>query len=265
MALSCLVGVVAVGGRGVAGEGSWVSSLLLLPEALLHAHRNKIKGLDSNAWIDVAFMNHVAGEGGQRALETMVLQVMPDETTEIDIAACIVKIQALKDGELFRMSCEAAQGAVSSAVNLLDDVHCRRRPERSQAATKFMGMVWDRLPWFVSQPMTKTGEGAAVASTAGPEEMRVVRGVDAVRLQWEEIKALKDVSLEKFQWVGPLSHYLPESEQKLMSDMITRILRGAPVSTGGKSKPAKPAAAKSRKAKEDPDARLSAAKAILGL
>ena len=72
--------------------------------------------------------------------------------------------------------------------------------------------------------------------------------------------------LEKFEWVGPLLHLLPEPEQKLMSEMMTRIiLRGTPVNTVGKSKPAKPSAAKSRKAKEDPDASLSAAKAVLGL
>ena len=72
------------------------------------------------------------------------------------------------------MSCEAAQGAVASAVKLLHDAYCRRRPERSQAAAKFAGTMWDRLPRFVSQPVSKA-TGGGVASTAAPVEMAVVR------------------------------------------------------------------------------------------
>ena len=46
-----------------------------------------------------------------------------------------------KETELYRMASEAAQRAVQAAIRLLDDVACRRRPERSIANTKFLAAV----------------------------------------------------------------------------------------------------------------------------
>ena len=206
----------------------------------------------------------MAGDGGQQAVEAAVLSFMPDEKKEADIATVMSEIKGIQESELYRMSSETAQGALATALRLLDDVHCRRRPERSQASTKFLGLMWDRLPWFVSYKSQKTEAGGS-GSAGSQDASTVVRGAEAVRQQWEAVKLMKDVTLDKLEWIGPLSHVLPESERKQVAELTTRILRGAPVPAGTKAKPAKPAASKSKKAKEDHDSKASAARAVLGL
>ena len=235
-------------------------------EALLHAHRHKIQGLDGSSWIDVKFMDHVCGIGGQAALELEVLSLLPTSTKEIGLEEALAAAKAVQESDLFRMASENGQGSVRAGIRLLDDVACRRRPEKSSATTTFLAKMWEQLPWFVSYQPKQAGKESKSASAADvPAVLAPLRGVAAIKQHWGDIKGKKDIDMDELKWIGPLAHVFDEDERKQIAQCMARILKSAPVRGAGKAKQDRQSGPKSKKPRDELDAKQQAARAVLGL
>lgn len=194
-----------------------------LRQETLQAHSDRLLAMDRYAFIDVAFIQHVAGEGGQDRLATVYLQqCLPSKDKLLSIAQAIKESNAVMSGDLYKFCTSGAQGSLTAAHSVLCQVEQGLPASVTSDQTPFLQQVQSRLQYFI----IFCGEAKVKFDEEGifqkPENGTSIEyGVDALMSMWQRVKDQDEATvsfkdLEVFVTFGSFLSEEVRSEAHLM-------------------------------------------------
>ena len=174
----------------VAKQTRSIADWVFQSQEVFETHKAKLLGLDRYFFIDQAFIAHLAGDGGQAALEERFLQTcVPSSEVLLGLLFCVQKSKEFRESVLYQLSNTGAQGSIDGAHQLLNKIEQGLAITLDDKATEFTQKVFARIQHFVVH--TEKGEIKYDDSgkLAQSEDLGAITlGADALKKIWQQIK-----------------------------------------------------------------------------
>ena len=198
-------------------------------EETLEQIRQKLLAIDQYAWIDLAFVSHVTGEGGQRALEdSFVKNCLPSSKVLLSLPFCVQASKGLQESDLYVFAGSAAQGSIVGAHALLSKVEQGLPLTLDRQATPFMQKVFCQMQHFIVHAekgeITYDDQGRLVQTASMGE---VISGAPALKKCWQDVesKEASNLTLGRLEPLVIHGHLLSEEDRKKVHAKVEEILK----------------------------------------
>ena len=237
----------------------------------MEKHCEQLSNIDKYFFLDLAFVSHCAGEGGQRKLEEILLaKCLPSSETYISVGEAVKESEKILECDLYNFSSEGAQGALKAAHQLLRQIQQGVTILSNRNGTNFLQQVFARSQYFVvfseKHKIWFAGEKDAIEKAASDD---LLRGSKALEAMWQIVqkKDPKDLNLKQLEPLVVFGQFLPEASRKVAHEKAERVMKLAHAKAGKASKavPAESDAKPSkRKASSSATDARKAAKGLFG-
>ena len=98
--------------------------------------------------VPYAWLQACMGQGGQDYLEKAFLKILPSESVNASPSEAVQAIRQLAASKLYSFSSRGGQGAVDAGQEMINALVHGFSPSLVKNPSKFITMVWARLPYF---------------------------------------------------------------------------------------------------------------------
>lgn len=198
-------------------------------QEVFETHKAKLFALDRYFFIDQAFIAHLAGDGGQAALEARFLQTcVPSSEVLLGLLFCVQKSKELRESDLYQFSNAGAQGSIDGAHQLLNKIEQGLAITLDGNATEFMQKVFARIQHFV----VHTEKGEIKYDDNGKLEQStdlgaITSGADALKKIWQQIQDQQAdaLSLKILEPCVVYGHFLSEADRTKAHAKVQEVLK----------------------------------------
>ena len=195
----------------------------------LEQQRSKLLASDQYAWIDLAFVAHVASAGGQEALEDLFLSsCLPSSGLLLSLPFCLQESKKLQESDLYLFSSSGAQGSVAGAHALLNRVDQGLPVYLDSQSTPFLQKVYCQIQHFVvhaEKGTIKHDDKEILVRKASMGE--VISGAAALKKMWQDIegKEPSNLTLKALEPMVVHGCLLSEKDRKQVHAKVEEVLK----------------------------------------
>ena len=205
---------------------------------IVQSHSKHLLSLDRWFYIEMAFVEHLAKDGGEQELQRLYRQRCFAADGR-DVAQAHRAAVALMGEELYQRVGQQAQNGIKAATAMLKQVLSGQPASVSANASKFLKAVQSDLPNFVTEAAGAQGSG---------DSGETLRGVAALKRKFARVQKEKKPEMKELEALCVHSvAAFNEEERKVIMSMRDASLTQMP-------KPVKAEVAKSRAKRRAPEA-----------
>ena len=187
-------------------------------QAIFMKKENTLRGLDRSWKIEMALMSDLSSEGGQRALESQFLQLLPTQTTSNNVKDVLLAVDALKGTQLYKFVGPNGCGSIDAAMELLNSIRLGRPPQIPVTSSPFLSQVVLRLAFFC----TYTAKNDKGKPTGTPQT-----GAQAATKALTELKKMdkKTLTLGDIEIVVVFKWLLNDTDKNEVDKLVTNVVK----------------------------------------
>ena len=190
---------------------------LLLRQEVLEASRARLLSLDKHVWIDLAFLAHLAGEGGRKKLQDIYIDTcVPSQTKLMSVQRAVQCSAKLMESDLYRYASQGSQGIIAAAHSTLDRIVQGLPVSIDLNASDFLKQVSNSCGCFIVHIEGHEAKYDDDGLLVVPDNAALSVGKEALLLKWKavESEAVENLSLHQMEAFVTWGHLLTDDQRQ---------------------------------------------------